>query len=698
MERTNSNLVIEDKNPKNLLEFKEDFYNGVKIKADAANDFFEAAFVDEYTKQLLEVGEITSDFIPAFWSIKGMRVDGYAFDDTNEVLYLFIASYSGSPDDSNLTQTEIDQQFKRLEKFYKKSFDESPSMDDSLPVYELAHLINKRQDNLTRIKYYLLSDKVLSGRVTEIPSKEVRGVVHTYHVWDISRLFRMNSSRSKKEDIIIDFNEICDSPVYALPANISTDEFRSYLFILPGSVLFEVYDRYGARLLEQNVRTFLQVRGNVNKGIRNTILHKPDRFFAYNNGLTATAEKISFDDEHGVYRINTLHNLQIVNGGQTTASIFHAVRKDGAELSKIFVQVKLTIVSSKEAEEMVPKISEYANTQNKVSAADFFSNHQFHIKMQEFSRSVWAPAADGRQRESKWFYERARGQYLDELSNRSASEKKQFMLEYPKSQVFTKTDLAKYLSVWDENPHIVSKGAQYAFMDFAKSMQKLWEEKESHINSLFYQTAVAKVIIFQKTESIVSDSDWYNGGFRAQIVAYTLSLLAHKVSIARLCIDFNKIWNTQTITPAMSEQIRCLAEEVCRIITHPPNGSANPSQWAKKIECWDEVKKIQRHLTAVFRKELIDADQIQDEKRSAERSQAGNDLVALELKIYKINASVWKEVLKFGSQNNITDRETSLLKTAMDKTKLPSERQALAIRQIVERFKMIGMEVDGCSL
>ena len=244
---------------------------------------------------------------------------------------------------------------------------------------------------------------------------------------------------------------------------------------MPGRVLAQIYDRWGARLLEQNVRVFLQARSKVNRGIRRTIETQPQMFFAYNNGLTTTAEAISLSPSDGSLLLRRLKNFQVVNGGQTMASI-HAAHRGRIDLSQVFVQMKLSVVDPERANEIVPSISRFANTQNRVNAADFFANHPFHIRMEEFSRRILAPSPDGTFRESKWFYERARGQYADARSLLTSAGRKKFDLDYPRAQLFSKTDLAKYLNVWRGKPHTVSMGAQKNFADFASSVGSEWEK------------------------------------------------------------------------------------------------------------------------------------------------------------------------------------------------------------------------------
>ena len=407
-----------------LHNFRVEFLQDIYTTAESFENFYESTFIELYAKELFESGEIDEELSLCHWSETGVKIDGYSYSIDEGSLNLFISIFSPDIEAKSLTQTEVNQAFKRLEAFFEKSFDKSYyiKLEESTSIYDLSYFIHKNKKNISTVKYYLLSNKVLSDRVESIQPNEKDSLSFLFHIWDISRLFRMNASNQKKEDIFIDFDKELKRPLYCLPAHLNNKDYESYLLVMPGELLASLYSKYGSRLLEQNVRTFLQARGKINKGLRTTIMQHPEKFFAYNNGLTTTAENIEVEATSNGLRIKSLNNLQIVNGGQTTASIFNTMSKDKAELKHIFVQMKLTIVAPKQVEELVPKISEYANTQNKVNAADFFSNHPFHVRIEGFSRRIYAPAQDGGHKQSKWFYERARGQYADAQSHKTKSE------------------------------------------------------------------------------------------------------------------------------------------------------------------------------------------------------------------------------------------------------------------------------------
>ena len=300
-------------------------------------------------------------------------------------------------------------------------------------------------------------------------------------------------------------------------------DYQTILAVVPGDVLMDVYGEYGSRLLQLNVRSFLQARGKVNQGIRRTILDEPDRFLAYNNGISATASAVKLTSmPDGGLGIQSLDNLQIVNGGQTTASLYHAAVKDRANIDHIQVQMKLTVVEPDRLDEIVPLISRYANSQNKVNEADFSANHPFHVEIEKLSRTIWAPAADGTQRQTRWFYERARGQYQDALSRAGTpARQRQFKETHPAAQRFAKTDLAKFEMAWDRLPHLVSLGAQKCFREFTI---RLTDRADQSVDQAYFANLIAKAILFRRTEKLVSTLQL--GGYRANVVAYVVALLS----------------------------------------------------------------------------------------------------------------------------------------------------------------------------
>lgn len=679
--------------------FHEELLQDVLASADADGAFAEDAFFDRASAIVIDAGDLEAADRTQYVSPRGLRADGYGGDplETDGVLTLILMDFHQDTSVGTLTRTEMDATFKRGLSFVASSL--KPKFRDALeetsPAYGLADLIAARWPRITKIRLVLLTNKSLSSRVDGAKATDIEGVPVTHSVWDLDRMARFVVSGRGREDLIIDLIDDFGGPLPVLPAHFDGAGYEAYLAVVPGRQLAAIYERWGARLLEQNVRVFLQARGNVNKGIRVTLENEPAMFFAFNNGITATAESVELVPTETGMAISSIRNLQIVNGGQTTASIHAAGRSSSAGLSKVFVQMKLSIVEPDEVADLVPRISEYANTQNRVNAADFFANHPYHIRMEEFSRRIYAPSPDGTFRESKWFYERARGQYQDARANLTASQRKAFDLEYPKRQLLSKTDLAKFLMVWRQRPDLVSRGAQKNFVAFAEVVSSDWSKDEDQFNEAYYREAIAKAILFRATERIVTDQPWYEGGYRANVVAYALAKMAHDVAGAGVAVDFERIWLAQQPSDAMSTALIWAAEAAHGVIVDPPSGHRNITEWAKQQACWHAVSELEVQWPEDWLEELLTAGQQRDSRRAARREQKVLNDVSAEIVVVQAGAETWAALREWGLKRRLlSPTESGILEVcASMPTKLPTAKQSARALAILARLRS-----EGCQL
>ena len=681
-----------------ITEFFHNFRQELLAGAEANKDFAVVEFAEKYAGELVDAGNIDGFDACHYRRPAGMRVDGYWFGEDG-ALDLFIVDFENRNSPSSLTQTEVNAIFNRLENFFEASVSKAlySDLEETSQGYGLARDISDRKGQFDRVNFYLLSERVLSDLLKALGDKKIDRWSASFHIWDLSRLHRMCSSLGAKEALDINFQEMFGQGVSCLPAHLSSGSFESYLVVLPAEMLSQLYGKYGTRLLEQNVRCFLQARGKVNKGIRATILNDPEMFFAYNNGLTATAQNVQTKVTDQGLVITSLTDLQIVNGGQTTASLFHTSRKDKASLSNVFVQMKLSVIDAEKSEDVVPKISEYANTQNRVLAADFFSNHPFHIRMEESSRRMWAPAQKGMQRETKWFYERARGQYLDAQSKLTDAQKRKFQAESPRTQMFTKTDLAKFENVWDEKPRFVNLGAQKNFAEYAKRIGREWKKTPDNFNEFYFKRAVARAIIFRRTEKLVSAQPWYSGGYRANIVAYTLAIIAEYCKGSNQALNFIKIWADQEISPPLEEVLKIVGKAVHDNIMEPSEGISNISEWCKKDACWTGLQnllpKIKKQLPKSFCDELISADDMREETKTARSVQKIDSGIEAQIIVMNKSGPEWRRLMTEGLKvGALTEKEAGVMRFAAQiPNKIPTEKQSLVLIEALEKLQMEGI-------
>ncbi|WP_206738856.1 AIPR family protein [Rahnella contaminans] len=678
-------------------EFFHDFRQDLLASSISGDNFQLYNFMENISKNLIDCGVIEGFELCHYRGKAGklaLRVDGFGFTDDG-VLNLFIADFDSRSELASLTKTDIDSIFKKITQFASVNIQDTfyDGLDETSPEYGLSRQLYDRKENIRKINFYIFSERTLSSQVKNIEDIFQDNIISSFHIWDMSRLHRQASSQGQKESIEIDLIDLFGTGLPCLPAHMGGDALESYLVVIPGNILSSIYEKYDASLLEQNVRCFLQAKGSVNKGIKSTILNEPDMFFAYNNGITATAKKIITRGTDKGLLITAISDLQIVNGGQTTASLFHTQRKEKVSLDKVFVQMKLSIVDQSKSEEFVPKISEYANTQNRVNAADFFSNHPFHIKIQEFSRKIWAPAKQGELRETKWFYERARGQYANELTNMNQKEQGEFKSQNPKNQMFTKTDLAKFENVWDEHPKWVNLGAQKNFTQYASRIAQEWKSKSEHFNEYYFKRAISRGIIFQCTEKLVSSQDWYNGGYRANIVAYTLAFLSECCKKIEMDINYDKVWKEQSISNGMINTLKLLSSHVNKILLSPSQGISNISEWAKKEACWEEIKRtvgvIVPQISKEFKNELILLSVSESEAKDAKKRQKIDAGIHAQKEVIKITNQEWKDIAQKGlAEKSLTEKEIVLLQLALSiPQKIPNETQSKLLLDIIKKVK-----------
>lgn len=564
-------------------QFFDDLTQEVRERAEADDLLLPTAFTGWAADLLEDAGVFSEPTLVAF-KRTGLQLDGFAIDEENTVLNLVVANHQSRSQLETLPLSEARAHVKRASNFFLRALEGMhDELEESSAAFDAALEIHALRSEIQQLRIIIVTDAVLRKPPEPPP---VDGVSVTVDVWDIDRLHRLSTSGRRQEAIRVDLEFDLGTAWPCLEASQATvDDYAVYLALIPGRDLAQIYDRFGPRLLELNVRSFLQARGKVNRGIRDTLLHEPGRFLAYNNGITATASKVRLArGPDGDTAIVEIHELQIVNGGQTSASLHRAMVKDKASLNDVSVMAKITVVEEVERlHELVPLVSRYSNSQNKVSEADFAANDDFHVKVEQLSRSVWAPAPRGGSQLTHWFYERARGQYNDEVGRlRTPAKRRQFREQNPTAQKFTKTDLAKFEHTWAGRPWDVSKGAQKNFLLFQERLVRDWNPT---VDEQYFQQLIAKAILFRRTERLVSELQL--GGYRANVVTYTLGLLAlwteHR-------LDLQRIWQQQQLPDIYEDAIRTVAAEVFDIIANPPGGR-NVTEWAKTDKCWSAVQQ-----------------------------------------------------------------------------------------------------------
>lgn len=675
-----------------LSEFHQDFLQSILSNAEASGIMKPQSFFELVCDDLVSVGDLTNDYTQAEYTKRGMEVHGYDFDAERKILTLLNHQFFQEDEIQTLTKSQIDIKFSRLRTFFSKCREAFyRNLEETSEAHSMAFNIYRLLDkkDIQKVRLMILTDGKTTRTLIELPSIVEDGIQFDFRVIDIDYLHKIYESSSDTAHFDVDVDLPC------LKVNDENNSYQSYLTVIGGDELVRIYEQHGQKLFEQNVRTFLQFRGNVNKGLRNTIECKPEMFFAFNNGITATAAEVQIGADNHIKKIE---NFQIVNGGQTTSAIYAAKKTSNLDVSKIAVQMKLSVVKQQEnQDEFVSRVAEYANTQNKINNSDFFSNSPFHKDMKEYSNRVYAPAIGGIQRRTHWFYERVRGEYLNSQAYLKPDAKKKFLIENPKSQVVDKTLLAKTENVWRQRPDLVSKGAQESFKKFADEITSMLEKDSLAITESFFKDAVARVILFRSVEKIVTKASWYDGGFRAQTVAYTISYLSHLVTKTGKHLNFNLVWENQGLPESLTSCLEIISEHVYDKITHPAAGYANITQWTKNPSCWHSVREMDISVTLdpIL---LIDT---QEKKYALKESKQSRQLDSnINMQIFAVNVKRedWKKVFSYYRtyKSNLklgTTQMEILRKTSDGQLSLPSEKQSKILHDIYLNAYKEGLDI-----
>lgn len=646
-----------------LAEYILELYHEINslVYSDEEGASKEDKFTEFVMETLSEAGETEGIRLCPYakenkWENIQTKINGYAIEEGLETIDIFITSFKDTDQLYRVSKPDFDNLIKWATSFVNMAL--KGYLDDIEPsseAYGLANLMMKYKQDLIRINIFILSN----GNMPHDPPKNyvlknLEDYTINFHVWDVERLHRLSQSRNNREPIEINFEETLDQsiPCLAMPSN--NDLYECYLGIIPGKLLSALYKNYGTRLLESNVRAFLQQTGKVNKGIKDTIKDNPQMFLPYNNGLATTAQEVQTRvNENGQLLITGVKDFQIVNGGQTTASIFHTEKKFKADISKVFVQMKLTVIKDEiKKEETVPFISRYANSQNKVSELDLTSNNPFLQRLEELSRTTYSVDPEDKNIQTLWFFERVKGQYREALNKEPTKSKKDaFKFKHPRNQLIIKSQIAKVMNIWEKLPYHVSKGAQKNYNHYLKDVEQKF--KKNKPGRVYWQDIVANTILFNTADKLFGRKNQNPIGdtnIKSYTVAYTLSYI-HLITENK--IDLGLIWEKQQIPEDFANEIYRGLEFVYKFFD-----SLNVSlvsEAAKSEKTWNLLKERKDHPfnLKVFEKYFISDSDFKKRYETIDESIEETKKYESLQKLTSLGLNFWDGLVKYNRQTEV---------------------------------------------
>jgi hypothetical protein len=699
-----------------IEEYRKDFLE--QIRSDAALNSTDPndEFIQKSVSLLEEIEEFPDPTIHYFGSRgkknRQLQFNAFGFDEADGSICLLISDFNNSEIPITLTKTQIDSLYSRMQYFIEEAYTGSIGeyCDESDPTIDIARQIRKLigkssfESSVLKFKFFIITNSVLSARVKSIQKDELLGRSVELNLWYLERFYDLYNS-SNSEAIEIKVSDFGIDGIQCIKANMTDcDEYDAYLAIVPGKFLADIYLKHGSRLLQGNVRAFLSLKNPVNKGIKRTIVGEPKKFFTYNNGIATISESIDLSDDGT--KILSLCGLQIINGGQTTASMASAVvKKDNELLENIFVPMKLTVLKSnneandservKQYNEMIQKISECANSQTKVTPADFFSNHKFHTMMETLSQSAknFAPPSNGDPFPTVWFYERSRGKWEQEQMKLSPSQRDKYIKKYPKNQVVKKEQLVKSMIIMDGYPYIACDVSKKMMDHIASTIDSMCENAIEQINDYFFKKSIASIIIYNAVEKLIGKQPWYpKGGNRAQIVPYTIAKLLNSIP-GNKTIDYDLIWKGQCLYPSFVYEV-----ENVSLMTHKfleNSGGEIVREYARHKETWLKYKNIPYEISETFYDDLKNLSLERNEEKQAKKERKFNNDIDASVDVFKLGASYWMNVYKkVESEKVISFADKMVIKSIADminRNGLPSSAQAKKVIKIFNAAEDTGI-------
>ena len=684
-------------NQKSLDEYYDEIKTLIELNSNAHDNPQEIQFLKWALDTLQELGDIEDyELIDDGRDVADRwRVDAFSSEsEENQIktgmLGIIISLYDQNDSKENLTKTELDKFLKKLQKFVSNAL--TKEIDDIFELgggsHNLATKIRQvSQVESPNLRFYIISNRPLSSRINELDKIKVDSLEVETHIWDLNRFYQIDLAGNERVDTDVD---LTDYPISALKASKPGSNIDIYLGVVQGSTLYKIFDKWGSRLLEQNVRSFLGAARAANKGMRETIKNAPEKFIAFNNGISAIADEIEFKDSN----ITKMKNFQIVNGGQTSATVYRMGKEKNA-LDNVYVQMKLVIVKEDKTEDqsdksdLLMKISRFSNTQSTVANSDFFSHHDYHRRMHDFSRRFLAPAKLNEPFQTYWYYERIRKQYDNESNLMKPTEKKAFLKINPKKQMFTKTELGKFIITFACLPHVVCKGGEYNFKEFQKITMALWDNNESDVNQIYFENTIAKAIIWNNLFEHLRYSKTLNITSPSKIGTYAISLLVDKLNQSGKELNFKKVWQIQDIPKNLLSLLVKICHDVHRIATDVNRPVENVDSYLKSQKAWDKVKELNiEDINSISDLFLSNAEKTKDIK-DGRKDQKLTNILEIEILIKKIAPAEWDLVKQFLVDNNEeTPKKLGLIDAAIISPEKLTEKQCkLIYDEIYQEFQ-----------
>jgi hypothetical protein len=560
----------------------------------------EGAFT-EICSEYLQEASLISDFHHVYYfkeeaNNQNQKINGFSINESNDILSLFISDFNSTNDSNNLNLKNVEYLFKQLYRTLNYSI---RIKNDSIPKANILSMLHEEfateiTKNLLQINFYIFTNNTAVNR-KEIKKDSIISksdlnsqLDFNFRIIDLNELERLHKNNQKLD---IEVSEFYDKPINIISPKLNNIGYGTALAIFPGEFLYNIYNYFGSSLLASNVRSYLSNKVKVNKGIEETLISKPTMFLAFNNGLCITVSNIKKNADGTV---KTFEDFQIVNGGQTTSSIYFCKKQNkNVLLDAVNVMAKITEIKRNiDSKEIQKNIARNSNLQNAVKDSDLSSNEEFLVNLHAFSRKLKNTSSN-----NYFYFQRSRGQYG--LERDLSKNEKQFLTLYPKENVFDK-DILSILYFCaikkDCTPYISVQSAEKRYPILKTKM----DNENKLLSDEYFTRIVGTLILYRQFNRLYGKGPNAIGRIAKNVLAYSISLIQTELLKSNDTIDFSDIW-TRGLKSEIFPQLKSFLEYINKLLLENfTDGRLDES--CKKEESWKIilVKVDQKRIEQVI--------------------------------------------------------------------------------------------------
>jgi hypothetical protein len=159
-------------------------------------------------------------------------------------------------------------------------------------------------------------------------------------------------------------------------------------------------------------------------------------------------------------------------------------------------------------------------------------------------------------------------------------------------------------------------------------------------------------------------------------------------------LDLDAIWRRQAVPDALQRALLLAAAEAHDVITHPPTGVRNMSEWAKQQACWNGLKGRKLEYGDDFESCLTLVESLRTAARDARAKKVMTERINAQTGVVNLGAAFWSDVMEWGrTGRKLTPKDMQILQIcASMPRRIPTDFEAKHAMDVLHRMRDQGFD------